>query len=166
MGREMTLPASGSISSDQIMAELRVANPTRAFPLSLTDADVLALAGKSVPPISIPADLYGKGAYTAMSGSVPDVSDTATSNPPSNTAVHIAISVVFTGGQAPFSYAWSHVSGNGTVTAANASSTTADFINNRFSAPGEVQSQVVQCVVTDATAATLTRTGTATMTLT
>jgi hypothetical protein len=166
MGREMTLPTSGSISSDQIMAELRVANPTRAFPLSLTDADVLALAGKSVPPISIPADLYGKSSYTPMSGSVPDVSSTAQSDPPSNTVAHIPINVVFTGGQAPFTYAWSHVSGTGTVTAANANNTTANFTVAKFSTPGDEQTQVVQCVVTDSTGATMTRTGTATLALT
>jgi hypothetical protein len=161
----MTLPASGSISLGDVMTELRTVNAGRAYPISLGDSDVRSLAGVASGAISL-SDLYGKGAYTAMSGSVPNVSDTATSNPPSNTAVHISISVVFTGGQAPFTYAWSHVSGNGTVTAANASSTTADFINNRFSAPGEVQSQVVQCIVTDSTSATLTRSGTATLTLT
>lgn len=163
----MTLPTSGSISSDQIMAELRVANPARAFPLSLTDADVLALAGKGAPPISIPVDLYGKSSYIAMSGSVPDVSDDAPSSPPSSSTEHVAISVSHAGGLAPFGYAWSKVSGypGGTVTAVNADSTTADFPNPRFSEP-EVLTMVVQCIVTDATGATMTRSGTATLTLT
>lgn len=161
----MTLPASGSISLGDVMTELRVTNPGRAYPISLGDTDVRSLAGVASGAISL-SDLYGKGAYAAMSGSVPNVSDTAPSDPATNTAVHIPISVVFTGGQAPFTYAWSHVSGTGTVTAANASSTTANFVNARFSTPGEVQSQVVQCVVTDATSATLTRTGTATLTIT
>jgi hypothetical protein len=60
---------------------------------------------------------------------------------------------------------WSKVSGNGTTAAANAPSTTANFVNAKFSPPGEVQTQVVQCVVTDNTGATLTRSGTVTLTL-
>lgn len=162
----MTLPTSGSISSDQIMAELRVANPTRAFPLSLTDADVLALAGKSVPPISIPADLYGKSSYTPMSGSVPDVDGSAASDPPSNYTAHVTVAIARTGGLAPFSYAWTMLSGGGTVTAANAASTTANFIVRRFSTPGESSTLVAQCVVTDSTGATMTRSGTVMLTLT
>ena len=55
----MTLPSSGSISTDQILAELRIANANRNYPLSLNDADVLALAGKSAPPVTMPDDFHG-----------------------------------------------------------------------------------------------------------
>ena len=58
----MTLPTSGSISTDQILAELRVANPGRNYPLNTLDADVLALAGKSGPPVKMPDDFWGKSA--------------------------------------------------------------------------------------------------------
>lgn len=63
----MTLPASGAISTDDIMAELRTANPGRAYPISTSDFDVLALAGKSPgSALSIPNDLHGKSSYTPM----------------------------------------------------------------------------------------------------
>lgn len=55
----MTLPASGTISFTDVFAELSVSNGARAFPISLGDADVLALAGKTGLPISL-SDLYGK----------------------------------------------------------------------------------------------------------
>ena len=59
----MTLPASGPISTDQILAELRTANPGRNYPLSTQDADVLALAGKTAgQPVKIPDDFLGKSA--------------------------------------------------------------------------------------------------------
>ncbi len=161
----MTLPASGAISLTDVMSELRTVNTGRAYPISLGDDDVRALAGVPSGAIGL-TSLYGKSAYTPMSGSVPDVSDTAPSAPGSNYTSHTPISIALTGGQAPFSYAWSHVSGTGTVTAANASSTTANFTVARFSLPGDVQTQVVQCIVTDATSATLTRSGTVTLTLT
>jgi hypothetical protein len=160
----MTLPTSGSLSLSDVMTELRVTNPGRAYPISLGDSDVRALAGVPSGAISL-SNLYGKSSYIAMSGSVPDRSGSAPSNPTSNYTTQVSISVVLTGGQAPFSYAWSHVSGDGTVTAANTSSTFANFTVARFSEPGEVQTQVVQCVVTDSTSATLTRTGTVTLTL-
>jgi hypothetical protein len=160
----MTTPASGTISLTDVMAELRTVNAGRAYPISLGDADVRALAGVASGAISL-SNLYGKSAYTPMSGSVADVSDTAASNPASNYTNHTTISIALAGGQAPFSYAWSHVSGSGSVTAANATSTTANFTVARFSEPGEVYSQVVQCIVTDNTGATITRTGTVTLTL-
>lgn len=159
----MTLP-TGALSADQIVTELRVVNPGRARPMGLQDADVRALAGVASGPISF-NDLRGKTSYVTMSGSVPDVSDTATSNPPSNTTAHVSVAVSRAGGLAPFSYAWTKLSGDGTVTAANAAGTTANFTVVKFSEPGEVQTQVVQCVVTDATGATMTRSGTITLTL-
>lgn len=55
----MTLPASGAISMAQVLAELQIAAPTRAGPLSLNDADVRALAGVPSGAISM-SDLYGK----------------------------------------------------------------------------------------------------------
>lgn len=62
----MTLPASGAISAAMILAELQTANPGRGYPLSLLDADVLALAGKGGPPVTMPTDFYGKSAGGAV----------------------------------------------------------------------------------------------------
>lgn len=162
----MTLPASGPISLTDVITELRIVNPGRAYPISLGDADVLSLAGVAGPANSL-TNLYGKSSYTAMSGSVPNVSDTAPAG--ANYTAHVVVAVSFTGGLAPFSYVWSKVSGTGgasSVTAANAASTTADFTISIASPIGEVRTEVVQCIVTDATAATMTRTGTVTLTLT
>ena len=61
----MTTPASGTISLTDVMTELRVTNPGRAYPISLGDADVLALAGKGGPPISL-TDLYNKTSFIAL----------------------------------------------------------------------------------------------------
>jgi hypothetical protein len=160
----MTLPASAPISLTQVMDELRTVTPGRAYPIALGDADVRALAGVPSGPISL-TNLLGKSAYVAMSGSIADVSATADSNPPSTYTESLPLSLTLAGGMAPFSYVWSKLSGDGAVTAINAASTTANFTNARFSPPGQVQSQVVQCVVTDNTGATLTRTATATLTL-
>lgn len=162
----MTLPASGSISLGDVMTELRIMNPGRAYPIALGDADVRALAGVPSGSISL-SNLYGKSSYIAMSGSVPDVPD-AVRTAGANYTAHIPIAITLYWGLAPFSYDWSKVSGTGglsAVTAANASSTTADFAIAITSPIGQVRTEVVQCIVTDATGATLTRTGTVTLTL-
>lgn len=160
----MTLPVSGSISLSDVLTELKIANSSRVAPISLGDSDVIALAGKSSAPVSI-SDLYGKSSYVAMSGSMPNVSDTAVIDPGANYTAHVAVAISFTGGLAPFTYAWSKVSGDGSVTTANASSTTANFTVIRFSTPGDVLTEVVQCIVTDGKGNTLTKQCTVTLTL-
>lgn len=160
----MTLPASAPITLTDVMTELRTLTPGRAYPIALGDADVRALAGVVSGTISL-TNLLGKSAYVAMSGSVPNVSGTAASNPASSYTANVAVSISLSGGLAPFTYAWSKVSGDGSVTAVNAASTNARFTVARFSSPGEVSAEIVQCIVTDSTGATLTRTGTATLTL-
>jgi hypothetical protein len=62
----MTLPASGPISMTQVMAELRTSNPGRAFPISLGDSDVRALAGVPSGPISM-SNLLGKASIAPLS---------------------------------------------------------------------------------------------------
>lgn len=161
----MTLPTSGTISLDMLITELRTTSASRAYPINLLDADVLALAGKGGPPVVLPNDFYGKGAYTSMSGSIPDVSDTASANPSSSYTYSVPVSVQLTGGVAPFTYTWSRVSGSGTVVSQNSAKTNAQFTVARFSEAGTVESQVVQCVVQDATGAQLVRQGTVTLTL-
>lgn len=159
----MTLP-TGSLSADQIVTELRVANPGRARLMGLQDADVRTLAGVASGPISF-NDLRGKTSYTPMSGSVPNVNDTDTINTAANHTHSTGIAVSRAGGIAPYSYAWTKLSGAGTVNAANSASTTADFVVSRFAVPGDTMQLVAQCVVTDSTGATLTRSGTITLTL-
>jgi hypothetical protein len=159
------IPATGPVSLTDVLTELRTVNPGRALPISLGDADVRALAGIPSGPISL-TDLRGKSSYTPMSGSVPDVADDTPINPSTNYTAHVTVAVVFSGGTAPFTYAWAKVSGDGTVTAANAASTSANFVVNRFSDSGEILVETVQCTVTDSTGATLVRQGTVTLTVT
>lgn len=102
----MTLPSAGPIDTDMIRDELRVANPGRNYPLSLTDPDVLALAGKGGPPVVMPDDFYGKSAYTPMTvqavggASGPVSSD----NGPGVVAGNAVVMV--SGGVGPFGYQW------------------------------------------------------------
>lgn len=153
----MTLPATGTISMSDILAELRVADAGRTYPVSLLDADVRTLAGRPTGNVSMPNDFYGKSSYVAMSGSIPDVDDHTPVSTGSYT-FSASVGISLTGGKAPFTYAWSHVSGQGSVRPINAKDTVAEFYVNG-GPPGGVYSQVVQCVVTDATGATLTLQG-------
>lgn len=160
----MTIRSTPPISLSDVLAELRTVNPGRSLPISLGDPDVRALAGVPSGPIVL-SNLYGKSSYIAMSASINNVSGSAAAGPTSNYQARLAIGINLSGGKAPFTYAWSHVSGDGSVQALNAASSTADFIVPRFSSPGDVQSQVVQCTVTDVTGAQITRTATATLML-
>lgn len=109
----MALQASGAISLTDIMTELRGNNPSRAYPISLGDADVLALAGKGSVPISL-TDLYGKssGAPAATVTSV-SVSPTSASLSGGQTQQFTA---TVTGTNSPSqTVIWSFVSGVGSI---------------------------------------------------
>lgn len=161
----MTLPASGSISTGQIMAELRITNPGRAYPLSTLDSDVLALSGKTAPPVTMPNDFWGKSA-AAFAGHIPTVQMNGQSNPGSSYTEVATVTASISGGSAPFNYVWSHVSGSGTVDSVNSSSSTVRMPVARFSESGEKITQVVQCVVTDGTGKQLILQGNVVLTLT
>jgi len=69
---------SGPVSTDDILTELRKANPNRNYPISTTDADVLALAGKSAgQSVKIPDDFWGKSAIPPFTVTARDDSNTA-----------------------------------------------------------------------------------------
>lgn len=113
----MTLPTSGTISTDQIMAELRTANPGRAYPLNLLDADVLALAGKSGPPVTIPNDFWGKSVVPPFSVTAANDSAMAdTRSGPGTVGCSPGVNVV--GGSGSKSYAWTVLSNARGVTVA------------------------------------------------
>jgi hypothetical protein len=161
----MSLPPSGTISLTTVLNELRIANPNRSAVISLGDADVLALAGKGSPPISL-TDLYGRSAYTPMSGTLSNVHMTGMAG---NTGAMYneteSLTVSLSGGAAPYTFAWSKVSGSGSVDAVNSASTVVRMPVQRFGTAGDVSTQVVHCLVTDAKGNTLTRQCTVTMTL-
>lgn len=118
----MTLPSSGSISTDQILAELRIANSSRAYPLSLTDADVLSLAGKSAPPVTMPDDFYGKSATPPTQPAQPmTLYPNGTNRSIPNTSagggsIAINLSVAVTGGARPLTYLWTNIMSAGGMT--------------------------------------------------
>lgn len=157
------ISATPPISMADVMTELRLSTPGRAYPISLGDADVRALAGVPSGPVSL-SDLLGKSSYTAMAGTLADVNDSASIGA-TNYQYDVPVSIVVSGGAAPFTYTWSQVTGSGSVVAANSASTVARFTISRFSEPGDVVSQVVQCIVTDDKGNSLSRTGTVTVTL-
>lgn len=101
----MTLPTSGQISTDQIMAELRIANPGRAYPISTSDADVLALAGKAGPPVTIPNDFWGKSVTPAFTVTARNASGTANTAPGPGT-VSCSPGVNITGATGATSCSW------------------------------------------------------------
>lgn len=160
----MTLPLSAPISLGDVLTEIRRVDPGRALPISLGDADVRALAGKPSGAISL-SDLYGKSSYIPMTGSLPDVPMDGLADSPSNYTERAPIQISFSGGLGPFSIAWSHVSGAGSVDPANATSSVVNMPVIKSSPTGTVTTQVVRCVVTDSTGATLDKQCTVTLTL-
>lgn len=155
----MTLPASGPITIGMVAAELGI-----GVPLSLGDSRVRALAGIPSGPISL-GSLRGKSASGPMGGSVPNLSMSAQSNPGTSYNATDTITANIAGGTGPYTYAWSKVSGSGSVDATNAPSTTVRMPVARFSQPGDTSTQVVQLVVTDSKGASITRQATVTLTL-
>nr|WP_315025129.1 hypothetical protein [Brevundimonas diminuta] len=69
----MALPTSGSISIDDIKAELGITGE-----LSLNDSRVMALAGLSSGSITLPNDLWGKSSYTIDFADIPRFFTSAT----------------------------------------------------------------------------------------
>lgn len=151
----MTLAASGTISLSDVLAEIRLVTPGRADTISLGDADVLALAGKSGQPISL-TDLYGKSSYvpmtvtphSAISGNV----DSSLSGGTASASPSVSVS----GGSGGYTYAWSITSQTNTVTLSGTSASTCNVTRtfNKF-ANGDFD-VILQCVVTDNTGHSVT----------
>lgn len=173
----MTLPTSGALSIGDVAAELGI-----GLPLELGDSRVRALAGVASGAISL-SDLYGKsasgtggggtggggtGTSTDFTASLADASDTAQGNYTASSGYNAPVNLYMdvAGGQAPYSFAWSKLSGSGTITNVNAASTTHVFRVARFDESGEVKDALVQCSVTDAAGRVLVRSATVTLTLT
>lgn len=150
MGYEVTLPASGTISLTDVMNELRVTNPGRAYPISLGDSDVRALAGVPSGSISM-SNLYGKSSYVAMSVTGHSDSQGASSAGGGGTVTcHPSVSV--SNGSGSYTYAWSFTS-NPSSCGLNAATSATCNVSHTFSinANGSA-SATLQCVVSDGTA--------------
>lgn len=151
----MTLQASGSISLTDVLNEIKIANPGRALPISLGDSDVLSLAGKSSPPISL-SDLYGKSSFTATG--VNDSASINTYNAPSST-IRVYPSVNVIGGSNP-TYQWTMTSYTGlTPTLSNTTSQSCMLSHPYSTNSNGAFDAVLQCVVTNGNGAQITVTG-------
>lgn len=145
------------ISLTDVMAELRLVTPGRAYPISLGDADVRALAGIPSGPISL-GDLKGKSSYIALSGAGVNASGFAASQFGAGT-VSCSPSVTTSGGSGGNTYAWSFTSNPNGCALFSATSQTCGvskaYANNANGSAGAT----LQCVITDNTAHTLTISG-------
>jgi len=146
----VTLPASGLISLSDVLAELQKANTARALPISMGDADVLTLAGKSAPPISL-SDLYGKSSYTPMTVTPHDAYGSGYSGTAGGVASANA-SVTIAGGSGGYTIAWSFVSNPGGLSFSGATNGPFCGVKRSFvkNSQGSFSAQL-QCVVTDDT---------------
>lgn len=111
----MTLPASGAISLSDVMAELKIANPARALPISLGHADVLALAGVAGPANSL-SNLYGKSAAAALTVTAANDGPKFKATTGIGPAPTINATSTPAGGSGSYSYAWTRVSGDAGIT--------------------------------------------------
>lgn len=150
----MTLPASGAISLTDVLNELKVTNSSRALPISLGDSDVLALAGKSAPPISL-SDLYGKSSYVPMTVTGTNSSANAGTTGSGGT-VTCHPSVTVSGGSGTLSYLWSFTSNPDGCTLGAATSQTCNVSHTYSASSYGNGNAVLQCAVTDSRATVTT----------
>jgi hypothetical protein len=173
----MTLPTSGPISIGMVAAELGI-----ALPLSLGDSRVRALAGVPSGPISL-GQLRGKSASTSTGGgssggggggggttstlaaSMYDANGETSATGTQYTYL-VPVSIAVMGGTAPYSYAWSKLSGSGTLISSNSASASEQFVVGKYANPGDVYTAVVKCTVTDAVGAVVQGQANVTLTIT
>ena len=108
----MALP-TGDITLGDVAVELGI-----ALPLTLGDSGVRTLAGKPSGDITL-GDLRGKSAYIAPSLSTTDTAEgyTFADNGVLESASASA-TITVTGGEAPFSWTWTRISGSVQITGA------------------------------------------------
>lgn len=142
----MTLPTTGALSLSDVLTELKIANPSRTVPIILGDADVLALAGKSAPPISL-SDLYGKSAYSPVTAVGNNATGSSSSAVNGGTAA-CSPSVTPSGGLGTYTYSWSFdISDGCTLSNATLRTCLVAHIYSRYDTGSA--SAVLRCVVSD-----------------
>jgi len=152
----MTLPASGTISLTLVMNELRIATPGRAYPISLGDSDVRALAGKLSGPISL-SDLYGKSAAAPVQPMTlyPSASNLNYGNVPNQMTGSINLSVAVTGGARPLTYSWSEIAvTNGMTLKSETNGPSLNFERTINANSNGTATARAKCTVTDANGVT------------
>jgi hypothetical protein len=149
----MTLPASGAISLSDVLAELRITNPARAETISLGDADVLALAGKSAPPISL-SDLYGKSSYvyTPMTVTPHSAFSSGYQSSISGGTAVASPSVTIKGGEGGYSILWEITDGGGLGATLSNATRAQCTVSRPFAKNSNGEFDVfLRCTVTDGT---------------
>lgn len=142
----MSLPNSGPISLGDVAAELGI-----GLPLSLGDPRVLALAGKSAPPISL-SDLYGIGKVVVTGHDDTQSIYTGSGNGTGSCSPYVTIA----GGRAPYAYLWEFESNPHGFTMAGNSGPSCT-ISHTFGKNGtEEISATLRCTVTDGTGRSVT----------
>lgn len=128
----MTIRGTPPLSLSDVMAELRTANPGRAYPIAVGDSDVRALAGIASGPIDL-GNLYGKTAGVVtpppptpspLTVQTQDGSGYATSTNTGGT-VSCQVSAAVSGGTGTITHLWEFVSNPGQFTLSNSNSATA-----------------------------------------
>jgi hypothetical protein len=153
----MTLPASGTISLTDVMNEIRLVTPGRAYPISLGDSDVRALAGLPSGAISL-SDLYGKSSYIPLNVTGNNSANSVSSAGGAG-SVTCNPSVSVTGGSGGNTYAWSFTA-NPNSCALGLSTSAACTVSHGYTlnANGGANA-TLQCIVTDNTGHSVTASG-------
>lgn len=150
----MTITSTAPITLANVMNELRIVNPGRAYPIALGDSDVRALAGIASGSISL-GDLKGKSSYIPPSGVGINDSRSFTSGLGAGTA-SCNPSVTPSGTGTPFSYVWSFTS-NPNGCSLGGSTTQTPTVSKAFgSNTSGSANATLQVVITDTSAATAT----------
>lgn len=150
----MTLPPAGGINSLEIATELGL-----GLPFSSIDPRVLALAGKSAPPVTMPADFYGKSAYTPMTLTTANGSGGPASSENSGGSVSGQATVAISGGTGGYSIQWTVTSNTGgaSIGALNGNGVSATKTFTKLS--NGSATVLLTVTVTDGTGQSVTRTG-------
>ena len=150
----MTLPISGALTLDAVMTELRLVDPSRAYPINLGDADVRALAAVPSGAITLSA-LYGKSSYIPMTVTGFDDYGFAQSAFGGGT-VSCSPLVTVANGRDPKTYLWSFTSNPDGCALTNATSATCTVQQSYSGDTTGSASAVLQCQVTDSFPNTVT----------
>jgi hypothetical protein len=146
----------------QVLAELQIANPSRANPTSLNDADVRALAGVPSGSISM-SNLYGKSAFITLTGANIDSTSKSGSKPTNTTITLTSTATPVPSNATNVTYAWQFVSGTNMI-ASGANTATVTYSGNRSTA-GSING-VFNCKITQGSTSYTTPNVTITMTWT
>lgn len=145
----MTISAVAPISLADVMTELRIVTPGRAYPIALGDADVRALAGVASGPISL-TNLLGKSSYIPMNVTPHNDSGFLSTSGSGGTVVcHPSVSV--TGGSGGTTYLWEITSSFNSPVLTATTSAACTVSRNVLAGTIGTATATLRCTVTDNT---------------